>query len=131
MSDAVLARETNRRQLQQIIAGLSDGVMLLEVDQTIIWANEAALRMHGVDSLEQLGGDAEGYRQRFALRYRNNHPLEADQYPIARVAAGQVFSDVVVEVSPVGDEEARSRVHRVRSMVLEDSKGATTWRLAD
>ncbi len=123
MSDAVLARETNRRQLQQIIAGLSDGVMLLEVDQTIIWANEAALRMHGVDSLEQLGGDAEGYRQRFALRYRNNHPLEADQYPIARVAAGQVFSDVVVEVSPVGDEEARSRVHRVRSMVLEDSKG--------
>ncbi|WP_368045281.1 PAS domain-containing protein, partial [Gilvimarinus algae] len=51
MSDAVLARETNRRQLQQIIAGLSDGVMLLEVDQTIIWANEAALRMHGVDSL--------------------------------------------------------------------------------
>lgn len=123
MSDAVLARETNRRQLQQIIAGLSDGVILLEVDQSIIWANEAALRMHGVDSLEQLGSDAEGYRARFALRYRNNHPLEPEQYPIARVAAGEVFSDVMVEVLAVGDDEARSRVHRVRSMVLEDSKG--------
>lgn len=55
MSDAVLARETNRRQLQQIIAVLSDGVILLEVDQSIIWANEAALRNHDVDSLEQLG----------------------------------------------------------------------------
>lgn len=123
MSDAVLTRETNRRQLQQIIAGLSDGVILLEVDQSIIWANEAALRMHDVDSLELLGSNAEAYRERFALRYRNNHPLEAEQYPIARVAAGEVFSDVVVEVRPVGDEEARSRVHRVRSMVLADSKG--------
>ncbi|MBC3465114.1 helix-turn-helix transcriptional regulator [Pseudomonas sp. RW10S2] len=123
MSDAVLARETNRRQLQQIIAGLSDGVILLEVDQSIIWANEAALRMHDVDSLEQLGSNAEGYRERFTLRYRNNHPLEPEQYPIARVAAGEVFSDVMVEVTAVGEEEARSRVHRVRSMVLADSKG--------
>ncbi|WP_207869911.1 helix-turn-helix transcriptional regulator [Pseudomonas sp. 51_B] len=123
MSDAVLSRETNRRQLQQIIAGLSDGVILLEVDQSIIWANEAALRMHGVDSLEQLGGNAEAYRARFALRYRNNHPLEPEQYPMARVAAGEVFSDVVVEVARVDDEEQRSRVHRVRSMVLTDSRG--------
>lgn len=123
MSDAVLSRETNRRQLQQIIAGLSDGVILLEVDQSIIWANEAALRMHGVDSLEQLGGNAEAYRARFALRYRNNHPLEPEQYPMARVAAGEVFSDVVVEVARVDDEEQRSRVHRVRSMVLADSRG--------
>lgn len=123
MSDAVLARETNRRQLQQIIAGLSDGVILLEVDQSIIWANEAALRMHDVDSLEQLGSNAEAYRERFTLRYRNNHPLEPEQYPIARVAAGEVFSDVMVEVTAVGEEEARSRVHRVRSMVLADSKG--------
>lgn len=123
MSDAVLSRETNRRQLQQIIAGLSDGVILLEVDQSIIWANEAALRMHGVDSLEQLGGNAEAYRARFALRYRNNHPLEPEQYPMARVAAGEVFSDVVVEVTRADDEEQRSRVHRVRSMVLADSRG--------
>lgn len=123
MSDAVLSRETNRRQLQQIIAGLSDGVILLEVDQSIIWANEAALRMHGVDSLEQLGGNAEAYRARFAMRYRNNHPLEPEQYPMARVAAGEVFSDVVVEVARVDDEEQRSRVHRVRSMVLTDSRG--------
>jgi len=41
MSDAVLARETNRRQLQQIIAGLSDGVILLEVDQSIIWGERS------------------------------------------------------------------------------------------
>lgn len=123
MSEAVLARETNRRQLQQIISGLSDGVMLIETDQTIIWANEAALQMHGVEAIADLGANGDEYRERFVLRYRNNHPLEVEQYPIARVAAGDVFSDVIVEVAPADDPEQRSRVHRVRSMVLEDSKG--------
>ena len=46
MSQDVLTTETNRRQLQQIIAGLSDGVILLDPDQSILWANEAALAMH-------------------------------------------------------------------------------------
>lgn len=124
MSEAILARETNRRQLQQIISGLSDGVMLVEVDQTIIWANEAALLMHGVEEISELGANGEVYREKFSLRYRNNHPLDVDQYPISRVAAGEVFSDVLIEVSRVGEEKERSWVHRVRSMVLEDSTGS-------
>lgn len=123
MSEAVLARETNRRQLQQIISGLSDGVILIEVDQTIIWANEAALQMHGVEAIAELGANGDEYRERFQLRYRNNHPLDVEQHPFSRVAAGDVFSDVIVEVSRTGDEDERSRVHRIRSMVLEDSKG--------
>ncbi len=56
MSQDVLTTETNRRQLQQIIAGLSDGVILLELDQTILWANDAALTMHGVNRIGELGG---------------------------------------------------------------------------
>ena len=42
------------RHLQQIIAGLSEGVILIDPDQTILWANEAALRMHGIDRLDAL-----------------------------------------------------------------------------
>ena len=44
-----------RSQLQQIIAGLTEGVILLEPDQTITYANDAALDMHGVTRLEELG----------------------------------------------------------------------------
>lgn len=79
MSEAILARETNRRQLQQVISGLSDGVMLVEVDQTIIWANEAALLMHGVEEISELGANGDAYREKFSLRYCNNHPLDVDQ----------------------------------------------------
>jgi len=122
MSQAVLAKETNRRQLQQIISGLSDGVILAEVDQTILWANDAALLMHGVEKVEELGANTQEYAARFALRYRNNHPLVLENYPLSRVANGEEFSDVVVEVTPTGDKE-KTWVHRLRSLVLNDASG--------
>jgi len=122
MSQDVLSTETNRRQLQQIIAGLSDGVILLDPDQSILWANEAALAMHGVSQVSDLGATAAAYAKRFALRYRNKHGLAVDSYPISRVARGETFSDVLVEVTPAADQ-ARTWVHRVRSLVLADSRG--------
>ncbi|PZW64083.1 PAS domain S-box-containing protein [Pseudomonas sp. URMO17WK12:I6] len=122
MSQDVLSTETNRRQLQQIIAGLSDGVILLELDQTILWANDAALAMHGVSEIGELGANAGEYAKRFALRYRNNHPVAIENYPISRVAHGETFSDVMVEVTQLENEE-RTWVHSVRSMVLADRAG--------
>ncbi|MBE8592202.1 helix-turn-helix transcriptional regulator [Pseudomonas sp. MAFF 301449] len=122
MSQDVLAKETNRRQLQQIISGLSDGIILAEVDQTILWANEAALTMHGVDDVQALGANTQAYAERFALRYRNNHPVQLDNYPLARAAAGDEFSDVVVEVTPTAEPD-KTWVHRLRSLVISDSHG--------
>ncbi|MNM76426.1 putative HTH-type transcriptional regulator [compost metagenome] len=122
MSQDVLSTDTNRRQLQQIIAGVSDGVILLDPDQSILWANEAALAMHGASQISDLGTNAKAYAKRFALRDRNNQVVPADSYPINRVARGETFSDVLVKVTSVADE-ARSWVHRVRSLVLADSRG--------
>lgn len=123
MNDPVLQRQTDRQQLQQIIRGLSDGVILIEPDQRIVWANDAALKMHGVEALDGLGATVSEYRGRYQLRYRNHHRLGEGSYPIDRVVAGEAFSDVVVEVVPVADEDARW-VHRVRSLVLTDADGA-------
>jgi PAS domain S-box-containing protein len=122
MTDHVLRTQTDRRQLQQIISGLSDGVILIEPDQTIFWANQAALDMHGAADVAELGATVTEYRERFQLRYRNNHRLAAGNYPIDRVIAGESFSDVVVEVVPSSNEELRW-VHRVRSLVLSDGDG--------
>ncbi len=122
MSQEVLTTETNRRQLQQIIAGLSDGVILLELDQSILWANEAALAMHGVHRITDLGHNADEYARKFNLRYRNNHSITAENYPISRVARCESFNDVLIEVSPADDPE-RIWVHSVRSMILTDREG--------
>ena len=121
-TEAIPQRRADRRQLQQIIAGLTEGVLLLDPDGTIVWANEAALSMHGVSAREQLGADVADYRHRFELRYRNNHALAEGDYPTDRVAAGEIFDDVTVEVTPVGDTGTRW-VHAVRSLVLTNADG--------
>jgi PAS domain S-box-containing protein len=114
-------RETaDLRHLRQIIVGLDEGVILIDPDQSLLWANDAALAMHGVTDIADLGATVDEYRARFQLRYRNNHRLEADDYPIERVVAGDAFSEVVVEVTVAGEDSPRW-VHQVRSLVLNDS----------
>ncbi|MES3151100.1 PAS domain S-box protein [Sphingomonas faeni] len=109
------------RHLRQIITGLDEGVILVDPDQSILWANDAALGMHGVESVGALGATVDEYRQRFQLRYRNNHRLEDNDYPIERVVSGERFSQVVVEVAVAG-EDAPRWVHQVRSLVLTDDQ---------
>jgi PAS domain S-box-containing protein len=109
-------------QLQLILSELQDGVILIAPDQTLAWANQAALRMHGVESLEQLGTTVSEYRAKFELRYRNKHRLPPGEYPMERVLAGEAFDDVTVEVAPAGEAEPRW-THRIRSLVLTDRSG--------
>ncbi len=119
-----LSSSTDHRQLQQIIAGLSEGVILIEPSRRILWANEAALTIHGITEIKALGGTAAGYRKRYKLQYRNGRRLAVDDYPLDRVLAGEEFSDVVVEVRRTIDPESHW-VHQARSLILTDSKGDT------
>ncbi len=111
-----------RRHLQQIIGGLSEGVILIESDETIVWANPAALQMHGVATLEGLGTTASAYCEAFVLKYRNNHRLQADQYPVKRALSGETLSDVVVELADA--DEGFRRTLNVHSVTLDDDAGA-------
>ena len=105
------------RHLQQIIAGLSDGVILIEPDQTVCWANEAALAMHGAKSLGELGATVAEYRSRFVLTHRNRHSLADGAAPMDRLVGGEVFAEVVVAVTRA-DRPELHWVHKMRSLVL-------------
>lgn len=98
--------------------------MLLDPDGSIVWVNEAAIAVHRCIRAEELGASAAQYRKRFSLKYRNNHRLVAKQYPIERVLAGEIFSDVVVEVERRGHADFRS-TQQVRGIALADAKGET------
>ncbi len=123
MNDTIPRQRADRHQLQQIIAGLTEGVILINPDQSIAWANEAALEMHGVATLAALGATVAEYRQRFKLQYRNHHKLPEGDYPMDRVVAGEAFTEIVVGVTREG-EDAPRWVHRIRSLVLTDQAGS-------
>ena len=120
MSDGLQAPNVNRNVLRELVAGLSDGIILIDPEGAISWANGAALQMHRVLAVEELGGDAAGYRQAFTLRYRNNHLLEEGQYPIERLVKGETVDEVTVEISPTADLDL-VWVHTVRSLIIADA----------
>ena len=119
--DAIPHHKADRSQLQQIIAGLDDGIIIVDPDQSIAWVNQAALAMHGVETADDLGRDVDEYRARFQLRYRNNHLVPEGETPIDRVVAGEAFAEVIVEVG-TANEPARW-THRLRSLVLTRPDG--------
>ncbi|MBM6576021.1 PAS domain S-box protein [Microvirga sp. SRT01] len=110
------------RHLQQLMAQLLDGVILIDPAGTILDANAAALRMHGVDDVNDLGTTAEGYAERFALRDGDHKPLKHRQYPLFRLLAGDRFPDLIVEVAPAGEDEVRW-VHQVRDVTMDVDGG--------
>jgi len=114
--------QTDHRQLQQLVTALTEGVILIDPDQTIAWANPRSLEMHGVERAEDLGRTVSEYRARFELRYRNQHRLPEGSYPMERILSGEAFDEVVVQVAPVGSQEP-VWTHRIRSLALTDAEG--------
>lgn len=111
-----------RQHLEQLMEGLTAGVILVDPTGVILGANPAACRMHGVVEPAELGATADHYCQRFCLRQRNNHRLARRDYPIMRMLAGERFPDMVVEVAPVGASEPRW-THRVHDVVMDVDGG--------
>jgi len=123
MDKTTATPQADRRQLQQIIAGLTEGIVLIDPDRSIVWANETALAIHDVTAITELGATATEYRKKFTLKYRNHHVLPPKEYPIERVLRGEVFYDVIVEVTRT-DKDDFKRVHQVRSLVLTNATDA-------
>lgn len=112
-----LLADSTLQHLEQLIGALSAGVILLEPGGDIVWANGAALAMHGVEAREELGATADEYAQRFALSLRSGHRLASREYPVIRVLAGESIPDLVVEVTPRGAAEPKW-THHVRDVVM-------------
>lgn len=114
------------RQLQQLITGLDDGIVLVNFDKTIRWANDRALALHEVKRLQDLGPDIGEYRKRFHLTYRNKLPVHEDDFPIERAMKGEAPRAVTIEISPTGEPD-NPWTHTIRCFVITDNAGAPEY----
>ena len=115
-------------QLEQIVSGLSEGVILIEPDRRLVWANAAALAMHGARTLQDLGCTVDEYRANYVLRFPDGRSVNHGQHPIDRVLAGEAFDDVLVEVHRHNSIKTKW-TYRIRSLIITD-RGGRTDRLA-
>lgn len=107
--------------LQQIIAALTEGVIIIKPDGTLSWADNTALALHGVADLSELGGTVDGYSALFELRDRSQHTLTPDEYPMRRLLRGESIDRALIEVTRRAT--GRRWVHEVRTMTLTDPAG--------
>lgn len=120
MSDNSIAIGTPFSPLYQLIEKMREGVILLDSDGTLRWANQAALAMHDVARIEALGPDITDYRQRFRPRFRSPH--EHNDALMTALLAGTPFNEISVEIMLPGPEEI-TRVHSTRGCVFVDGEG--------
>ena len=109
---------TAATHLQQIIAGLTEGVIIVAADGSLDWADDTALELHGASKLADLGETAAGYAKRFKLAYIGGEPLATDDYPIQQLLHGATIDRALIQVTRRAD--GKRWVHEVRTMALTD-----------
>lgn len=119
----MLAEYPDRTQLQSIIAGITEGIVLIEPDRAITYVNAAALAMHGVATPGELGISIDAYLSNFIILSRTKQPFATGRSPIERVAAEEEFDGVVIDLCPRGRPD-RDRTLRVRSLVVKTPAGS-------
>ena len=123
-AEARLRESTN--QLAAIFRSVADGITAQAPDGSIVYANEAAARFSGFDSLEELlATPVEDVVERFDILDEHGEPLPFDELPgrIALVEGREAervvqyrFRDTrerrwsIVRATPVLDEEGRVRL---------------------
>ena len=112
-----------RPHLHRIVADLTEGVILIEEDRRIVWANPAALVMHGCSQLNELGDTSKDYHDRFLLIYRDGRALPRAEYPIERLIGGEGFSQLVVNLTRK-DQPGREHILQLRGLHLPPAGGA-------
>ena len=111
-------------QIQLITSESAEGVIMIDVNQEIKWANSAALAMHGVRTAAELGRTIDEYHANFQVKFRGAPPPSSDR-SVESVASGESFRDVVIEVTPLRADRPQW-VYRVRNLVLVDDAGHPT-----
>jgi len=106
--DLLVRERAAREQLDAILGGVADGVIVQREDGSVIFANDAAARIAGFET-------ADAYMQATAVAVSANlsvldadgRPFSYDQLPARRAFRGEATPDMVVQFRQAGSSELR------------------------
>ena len=112
-----------RLGLHQIIEGVAEGIILIDLDGNITWANASALAMHEVKSRAGLGATVKEYRQRFHYRYRSGHKVLKAAYPMVQALDNKTVKETMLFLHLPGEPEPLG-IHKIHTLTLLDESDA-------
>ena len=110
------------RQLEVLAAAVSEGIIVLDTHQKIVWANEAACTMHGVAGFAGLGQTIDDYHALFQVRFRS---VPRGATPAAADGSDRL-RDTLMEVHLPG-REGHAWLTRTCKLPIPDETGAPRY----
>jgi PAS domain S-box-containing protein len=111
-----------REQLDTILSGVVDGVLVQRADGTFIYANDAAARMAGFDlAAEYLRADTGEIARRLTVLDINGQPFPHEQLPTRRALRGEASPEMVVQYRR--EDTGEARWSRTRSRTVRGPNG--------
>jgi serine phosphatase RsbU (regulator of sigma subunit)/PAS domain-containing protein len=122
-------RERMGRELEAILAGVADAVLAQDPDGTLVYVNDAAVRLLGIpsgyaDRAALLAADPRDLAARLEVLSEDGRPLPADRLPGRRALAGEDPEPMTLRyrVRATG----ASRWMRVKAQPVRDATGRVT-----
>lgn len=106
--DLLIRERAAREQLDTILGGVADGVIVQREDGTFIYANDAAARMAGFETADAyLGASTFEVSQRLTVLDVDGHPFSYDMLPARRAFRSEPETELVVQFRRADTGEAR------------------------
>jgi PAS domain S-box-containing protein len=113
---------TAGEEVNTILNGVADAVTAQTPDGRLVYANEAAVRIVGFDSVEQLvTAEPAEFAHRFEMTGEQGEPLSIEQLPGRRALAGERPAPLIVRSRPRGTIEWRWS--RIQATPVLDAAG--------
>jgi PAS domain S-box-containing protein len=115
-----LADGLSRDDLESVLGRIGEGIVVHAPDGDIVYANEAAARMLGLDApSDVVGAPAGEHRRRFDLFDLTGRPLDPGLLPAERARRGEEDVEVFVRFRPAGGGDEQVAVTRAVRLVDE------------
>jgi signal transduction histidine kinase len=112
-----LGAALSREDLEAVLGRISEGITIRTADGRIVYANEAAAELLGLDTPGEVLGSPPGeLRRRFEIFDSGGRPLDPSELPGERAQRGEDESELLVRFRPAGGGEehlARTRAVRI------------------
>lgn len=96
--DRKLDKESLLHKLQAVVNGMTDGLIVFDLDGNLIDMNPAALRIHGYPSTDDARKHITEFAKLMEITTPDGHPLPFDEWPIPRILSGETLHGFEMKV---------------------------------
>ena len=116
--------EAHTRQVNALLANISEGIIIADPQGTILLMNEVAVQIHDYRQPQDYQRNLTDFSDTFALHYTDGRIMPVEEWPLSRVLRGETVMDYKVQVTRLNS--GVTQIWSYNGGLIYDEQGATT-----